>query len=1025
MSRGEERDLMTPSSLHPGPADDTPARFPIDLAAIRERLDRRQGPAFWRGLEELADDAGFREFLAKEYPRHASDWDESLDRGFSRRRFLELGMASMALAGMTACTRQPVEKIVPYVKQPEEIVPGVPLFFATAATIGGFAQPLLAESHEGRPTKVEGNPEHPASLGGATALAQASVLGLYDPDRLKVPTKLGILDTWPRLVSELQAAAKAQKQVEGAGLRILTQTVTSPTLGAQLAALLAAYPKAKWHQWEPAGRDAVRAGARLAFGRAVETRYDLGAADVVVALDSDLLASGPDSVRNAKAFSARRRLTGGKTETSRFYAVEVSPTPTGTLADHRLPLRASLLPAFAQALGAALGLPGIAAPAGLDESAARFAATAANDLRAAAGRSVVVAGDFAPPEVHAAAHAINEALGSLGKTVFLTEPVEAAPIDQLASLRELVEDVKAGSVELLLILGGNPVYDAPSDLAFGEALLKAGLTVALASHPDETTRYCHWAVPMAHDLEAWSDARSLDGTAALVQPLIEPLYEGKSAHELLSVLLDEVPRKGYDVVREAWKAARPAEADFEAFWRKALHDGVVPGSAAPAVAAPVRLAEVAAALAAASAVKPAGLEAVFRPDPSLLDGRFANNGWLQELPKPLSKLTWDNAAVVSPATAQELGVTNEDVVKVEAGGRSAELPVLIQPGQAAGVVTLHLGFGRKHAGRVGNGVGADVNPLRTTAAPWLVPAVTVTKTGGRHPLAHTQQHFRMEGRDIVRTMTLPEYRKDPAKAKGHGLPPKEASLFQPGWEYKENAWGLSVDLGSCFGCNACVVACQSENNVPVVGKEQVSKNREMHWIRVDQYYEGSDLENPAVHHQPLMCQHCEMAPCEVVCPVAATVHGAEGLNEMAYNRCVGTRYCSNNCPYKVRRFNFLEYNGQREEEPVLKMLANPDVTVRSRGVMEKCTYCIQRINRARIAAEREGRAIRDGEIKTACQQTCPADAIVFGNINDPAAGVSKLRSEPRTYWLLDELNTRPRTTYLARVTNPSPDVEGA
>ncbi|MBK9372460.1 MAG: TAT-variant-translocated molybdopterin oxidoreductase [Holophagales bacterium] len=1019
---------MSLPTLRPEPAEGLPAgpaHFPLDLAEIRERLRTRQGPAFWRGIEELADDTRFREFLATEYPRHASDWDESLDRGFSRRRFLELGMASMALAGMTACTRQPVEKIVPYVKQPEEILPGVPLFFATAMTVGGFAQPLLAESHEGRPTKVEGNPEHPASLGGATAVAQASVLGLYDPDRLKVPTKLGILDTWPHLVTELQAAAKAQKQIEGAGLRILTETVTSPTLGAQMKALLAAFPKAKWHQWESAGRDAVRSGARIAFGQPAETRYDLGAADVVVALDSDFLASGPDSVRNAKAFSARRRLVGGSKEMSRFYAVEVSPTPTGTLADHRLPLRASALPAFAEALGAELGLAGFARPSGLDERALKFAGTAAKDLKAAAGRSVVVAGDFAPAEVHAAAHAMNEALGNVGKTVFQTDPVEAAPVDQLASLADLVADVKKGEVQVLLILGGNPVYDAPSDLAFGESLLKAGLRIHLTGYPDETSRYCQWAVPMAHFLEAWSDVRSLDGTAALVQPLVEPLYEGKSPHELLSVLLDETPRKGYDVVKEHWKAARSGEADFEAFWRKSLHDGVVPGTAFAAKVLPVRVAEVAGALAAAAtaaAARPSDLEAVFRPDPSLLDGRFANNGWLQELPKPLSKLTWDNAAIVSPATAQKLGLQNEDVVKVTANGKSVELPVLIQPGQAAGVVTLHLGFGRAHAGRVGNGVGADVTPLRTTAAPWIA-AVTLAKTGARSPLAHTQQHFRMEGREIVRVMSLPEYVKDPAKAKGHGLPPKDVSLFQPGWEYKENAWGLSVDLGSCFGCNACVVACQSENNIPIVGKEQVGRNREMQWIRVDQYYEGTDLENPEVHHQPLMCQHCEMAPCEVVCPVAATVHGAEGLNEMAYNRCVGTRYCSNNCPYHVRRFNFLEYNGEREKEPVLKMLANPDVTVRSRGVMEKCTFCIQRINRARIVAEREGRAIRDGEIRTACQQTCPADAIVFGNINDPAAKVTKLREEPRTYWLLEELNTRPRTTYMAKVTNPNPDAE--
>ncbi len=1009
------------------PAPPEPTTLPIDFAAARERLRSSRGPAFWRGLEELAGDERFQEFLAREFPRHASDWDESLERGFSRRRFFELGLASMALAGMAACTRQPFEKIVPYVKQPEEILPGVPLQFATAMTLGGFAQPLLAESHEGRPTKLEGNPEHPASLGAATALAQASILDLYDPDRLQTPTKLETIQTWALFSDELKAAAKAQKALGGAGLRVLTGSVTSPTLASQLRTLLAAFPKARWHQWEPAGRDEVRAGAVKAFGQPVETRYELSKADVVVALDADFLVSGPHSVRYAKDFSARRRLVGGATEMSRLYTFESSPTPTGTKADNRQPVRASALPAVALALGAELGVPGFAKPAGLDEKVARTVAAAAKDLKSRAGAGVVIVGDPVAAPVHAAAHAINAALGAIGKTVVLTEPAEAEPVAQGDSLAALAADMKAGQVQLLLVLGGNPVYDAPSDLAFADALQKVPLRVHLTSAANETSRYCHWNVPQAHFLESWTDARALDGTVTIAQPLIEPLYDGKTAHEVLSVLLEDSPRTSHDVVKEFWRAEKRGAADFEAFWRKSLHDGLVEGTAfeprpatpdaAGAAAWLAELAELAGRVG-----KPGALELSFRPDPSVWDGSFANNGWLQELPRPLSKITWDNAAILAPATAERLGVQPDDVVTLTVGGRSASLPVFVQPGQAADVVTVHFGFGRTVAGRVGNGVGVDVAPIRTRAAGlWLVPGVQLAATGRKARLSQTQQHFRMEGRHIVRSATLAEYRKEPDFAKKLGeLPAVEESLYPP-MAYKDNAWGVSVDLGTCIGCNACMVACQAENNVPVVGKEQVGRSREMHWIRIDHYYEGNDLENPLIHNQPLMCQQCENAPCEVVCPVGATVHGAEGLNEMAYNRCVGTRYCSNNCPYKARRFNFFEYNA--DKEPVLKMLANPEVTVRSRGVMEKCTYCIQRINRAKIAAEREGRAIRDGEIRTACQQTCPADAIVFGNINDPLAHVSKLKKEPRTYWVLEELNTRPRTTYLASVKNPNPDLE--
>lgn len=1009
---------MTRSTDAPGiPAS---PGLPLDLQAAREKLASLRGPAFWRGIEELADDGRFQEFLEHEFPRHAADWDESLERGWSRRRFFELSLASLGLAGLAACTRQPFEKVVPYVKMPEEIVPGNPLFYATAMTVGGFGLGLLAESHEGRPTKVEGNPEHPSSLGGATALAQASVLGLYDPDRAQAITKLGDTGTWAKFAEELGDAYKAQQALGGAGLRLLTGTVTSPTLAAQIKQLLEKLPKARWIQWEPAGRDAARAAAQLAYGQPVETRHDFGKADVVLALESNFLAEGPFSVRYAKDFSKRRRLENGAKEMSRLYVAESTPTPTGTVADHRLPVRVSALGALVQAVGAELGLPGYAKAAGLALGQLKWVKAAAADLKAAPGRSVVIAGEHAPVAVQAAVHELNEALGNVGKTVLHTDPVEVSPVDQMAALRELTQEMADRKVDLLLILDVNPVYDAPADVEFGKHLLKVPFRAHLGPYADETAAFCPWQIPGVHYLEGWSDVRSLDGTVTIVQPLVEPLYDGRSAHEVLSVLLDDPPQKGHDVVRKYWQTQRPG-ADFEAFWRKSLHDGVVAGTELPAKAFALRGEAVRQALADGTPGKPGTLELVFRPDPSIGDGRFANNGWLQELPKPLSKLTWDNAAIVSPATAQRLGIANEQNVRLTVGKASATLPALIQPGQAEDVVTVHLGFGRTKAGRVGNGVGVDVTPLRTSAAPWLVPGATLAGAGGTTQLSHTQQHFRMEGRELLRVGSLETYGKQPDFARKMGdLPPKEASLY-PGFEYKHNAWGLSVDLASCTGCNACVIACQAENNIPIVGKEQVRRNREMHWIRIDQYYEGTNLDQPEIHHQPVMCQHCENAPCEVVCPVAATVHGPEGLNEMAYNRCVGTRYCSNNCPYKVRRFNFLEYNG--DPAPVLKLLKNPEVTVRSRGVMEKCTFCIQRINRARIVAEREGRPIKDGEIRSACQQTCPADAIVFGNINDPLAKVSSLKKEPRTYWLLDELNTRPRTSYLAKVRNTNPELE--
>ncbi len=990
-----------------------------DLAAIRERLAAARGKTYWQSLEELAGTEEFQALLGREFPENASEWMDPV----SRRAFLKLMGASLALAGLTACTSQPEERIVPYVKPPEEIVPGKPLFFATARPLQGYALGLLVESHEGRPTKVEGNPLHPASLGATDAFAQAAVLTLYDPDRSQAITEAGRISSWNRFLAAVSGALDRQRARQGAGLRILTETVTSPTLASQVRALLAAFPSATWHQYEPAGRDAARLGARLAFGEFVETQYRLERADVILALDADFLGSGPGAVRYARDFALRRKIRGREARMNRLYAVECTPSITGAAADHRLPLKASEIEAFARAVAAGLGVgagPGEARPSGPH---AGWIAALLRDLQAHRGASLVIPGDGQPPAVHALAHAINHALGNVGSTVIYTDPVEVNPTDQLASLFDLAEDMDAGKVELLVILSGNPAFTAPADLHFAERMSRVAFRVHLGLYQDETAQLCHWHIPEAHFLEAWGDARAYDGTVTILQPLIAPLYGGRSAHELLAALTGTPEKTGYDILREYWKS-RYRGQDFEAWWRRALHDGLIAGTALPA-----RRVALKAAIGepenrrtgdtGAKAAEPGTLEVVFRPDPTIWDGRFANNGWLQELPKPLSKLTWDNAALLSPATAERLGLRNEDVVELEHAGRTVRAPIWIMPGQAPDTVTVHFGHGRTRAGRVGTGTGFNAYALRTAAAPWFAPGLALRKTGARYPLVSTQDQFRMQGRALVRAGTVAEYQRHPEFAREMGEePPRDLSLY-PGFAYEGYAWGMAIDLNACIGCNACVIACQAENNSPIVGKEQVGRGRAMQWLRIDRYYQGA-LENPEVSHQPVMCQHCENAPCEPVCPVAATNHSAEGLNDMVYNRCIGTRYCSNNCPYKVRRFNFLAY--QDFATPSLKLMRNPNVTVRSRGVMEKCTYCVQRINAAKIEAAKADRPVRDGEILTACQQACPTQAIVFGNINDPESRVARWKAEPRAYGLLADLNTRPRTSYLAQVKNPNPEI---
>src|SRR5260221_5751311 len=1028
------------------PADLTLRERPLNLAAVRAKLQSKSGKQYWRTIEELAEDPHFEDLLHREFPRQASEWDEAVDR----RDFLKLMAASLAFAGLSGCKANVQTNIVPYVEQPDRLVLGKPLFFATAMPFGGDAIGVLVESHEGRPTKIEGNPGHPASLGGSDAITQASVLNLYDPDRAQTVTFAGEIRTWSAFLDAAQTMGAEIKAANGAGFRILTGTITSPSLAEQLQYLLKLYPQAKWHQWEPAGSDGAREGARLAFGRYVSAVYRLEKAEVILSLDSDFLATGPGHIRYMKDFYRGRKLdqftdaghAGG--EMNRLHVLEPTPSVTGSSADPRLPLRFLEVQQFARALAAKLGLGGSGS---LSPAAEKWLDVVVRDLQKNHGRSLVVAGEQQPAEVHALAHAINAALGNAGNAVYYTEPVEANPVNNLESLRELCADIDAGKVTTLLILSGNPVYDAPHDFDFTSKLRKVPHIMHVSSHFDETSDYSHWHVAGSHYLEAWGDARSFDGTVSVIQPLIAPLYNTHSTYEVLAAFSDKPGVSSYDAVRNRLKAANPS-GDFDKFWRKTLNDGVVANTAYPPLNTTAKFN--AASLPPIPPPNPGELEFLFRPHPTIHDGRFANNGWLQELPKPVTKLVWDNAALFGPNTSWNLGVTHtvaarggehgqivSTVIDIALSNSKVTAAGWIVPGQAEGVVVLPLGYGRSKAGYTGTNNGFNAYAVRTSNALWRATAgaESVKKTGEEYSLGCTQYHFNMEGRKILSTGTLEEYKKNPGFAhEGDETPPKTLSLYQE-FKYPGYAWGMAIDLNSCNGCNACVVASVAANNIPVVGKDQVLRGREMHWIRIDRYYNANTstndprtndndaLANPETFFQPVPCMQCENAPCEQVCPVGATAHSAEGLNDMVYNRCIGTRYCSNNCPYKVRRFNFLRF--QDWETPQLKLMRNPEVTVRSRGVMEKCTYCVQRINNARIEAEKQNRPIRDGEIVTACQASCPPEAIICGNANDPNSRVAKLKAQQRNYNVLGELNTRPRTTYLAAVRNPNPEMEKA
>jgi MoCo/4Fe-4S cofactor protein with predicted Tat translocation signal len=995
---------------------------------------------YWRSLEEKRGSLALAQAAQREFPPGASELTDSV----SRRSFMQLLGSSAALAGIGAACAKPNEKIIPFVRRPEEMTPGNAQHFATSYALEGFASGLLVESHEGRPTKIEGNPEHPSSQGASTALEQALVLSLYDDDRAHQITRTGAPVAWRTLLGELSLRAAQLAKDGGAGLRFLVEPTASPLLGDLRRRIQERFPKAKFVSYSSVAGDGAGEGARLSFGRPLQARHDVSRAAVILSLDADFLGEGPEQLRLARGFSAGREPGAGM---NRLYVVEPAPTVTGSMADHRLRLRGSEVAAFAQALAGELsrrpGLESLASLGALAKPAAgaagwdaRWLTALAGDLVRNRGRSLVMAGRRQPAAVHALVNAINVSLGNLGATVTFAAPLLPDGASGPAALGGLAGDIAAGLVDTLVITARNPVYTAPADFSLGKLLRRVPSTIYHTLYEDETAAACNTLVPAAHPLESWCDGQGVDGTVSIVQPLIAPLWGGLCETEVLAAFLDEGDRGAHEILRRYWQGrSAPLGSGLDFFdhaWEKWLADGVVPDTAAqPESGLAIDGAALAGALAPLLASRPAAapdqLEIAFALDPKVHDGRFANNAWLQELAHPITKLTWDNAALISPATAGKLGLETGDRVEITYRQRTLDAAVMIEPGHADQAITLPLGYGRAGGEKIAKGVGFNAGSIRNSDAAWFDGGATLTKIGGGYKFAVTQDHWTMspDGRDTPEPAletTLGELRKSGSEfnqdiEERRGL---ATTIYQPVDYSKEKyKWAMAIDLNKCTGCNACVVACQSENNIPVVGKENVAKGREMQWIRIDRYFSGS-MEDPAIIPQPVACVHCETAPCEYVCPTNATVHSDEGLNEMVYNRCIGTRYCSNNCPYKVRRFNFLDYTSETPGARQLGM--NPEVTVRSRGIMEKCTYCVQRIERKRIETRLEGRNIQDGELQTACQQGCPSDAIVFGSLNDPGSRVSRLHGDARRYDLLHELGTRPRTAYLARVKNPNPEL---
>jgi len=964
---------------------------------------------YWRSLDQRHDTKAYRKFL---HDRHQSDHPEGIN-SLSRRSFMSLMGASLAMAGLAGC-RRPVEKIVPYVSQPEEVTIGVPQKYATTMPLSLSSYGLLVECCEGRPIKIDGNPSHPSTQGASDAFMQASILGLYDPDRSKEVRKSGQKSTYEDFVTFWTEHSAQLANTKGQDLALLSEPFSSPSLARLKKQIMATYPDAAWYAYEPIGDENSLTAVATVTGQALRMQYHYKHADVILSLDCDFMQYESEAVAAASGFAQGRKVETTDDRMNRLYVVESNFSVTGGMADHRLRLGSEEIGHFALALAQELGI----------EDARRtehsfnvkWLKAVADDLRSTQARCLIVVGQRQPVWVHKLVMHLNAALNNFGPTISFAS-LEDAVVSDRAGLAELTERLNNGEIKTLVMLGGNPAYSAPSDSNFADAISTADVSVSLGEYRDETSRLATWHIPRAHYLESWGDCRAVDGTPSVIQPLIQPLFSGKTDLEVYGLLAGIEEPSGYDLVRETWQSLLKGD-DFEKQWRQVLHDGLLefkrPFAISPTFGGSVE--QIAAEASAPLSRSAQSLEVGFYPS-RLYDGRFANNGWLMEMPDATTRLSWDNTAEISPATAQELNLKTGDVVTLNIASASLDVPVFVCPGYADYFVALPLGFGRENLGRVADGVGFDAYKLRSSDSFYFAGGATLTPTGQSVELANTQDHGSMEGRPIVREATLDEFKANPEFAAAMVEHPPLKSIY-PDHDYSQGyQWGMVIDLNACNGCNACVVACQSENNVPIVGKEQVARGREMHWIRNDRYFVGDD-ENPRMVHQPVACQQCENAPCEQVCPVAATVHDKEGLNTMNYNRCIGTRYCSNNCPYKVRRFNFFNYTNELPE--VVQMAQNPDVTVRSRGVMEKCTFCTQRINRVKGGAKRDGRTVADGEIVTACEQACPTKAIRFGNVNDPNSEVSRLKKDSRNYALLGEFNVRPRTTYLARLRNPNP-----
>ena len=990
--------------------------------SIHTQNDPLQGKEYWRSLAQLEGSPEFDEFLHREFPQGASELSDPV----TRRSFLTLMGASIALAGLAGC-RRPVEKIIPYVNAPEEIVPGIPKFYATSMPFGLSAYGLLVETHEGRPTKLEGSAKHPSTQGASNAFIQGSILGLYDPDRARSITRDGEKNSLSDFVSYWQEIRQNYIQSSGEGLAVISESYSSPTLSRLRGDFLTVFPRSKWVTYEPVSDENIFEGIRIATGIPLRPVYHLKNAETVLSLDADFLLSDPENIANTRGFSSRRRVSSENDSMNRLYVAESGFSLTGGMADHRIRLQSSRIGAFAVRLARELGTQGITVPgldsissSGEDSFDRNWIQAVAQELSQNRGGSLVLAGRNQPAAVHALVFAINAALGNNGKTVSYIEPVDAS-LPNSGDLVQLAADIRNGSVTGLVILGGNPAYNAPVDLDFPGLLDAVDHSVHISPYKDETSRLTDWHIPQSHYLESWGDVRSADGSLGIIQPMIAPLFDSYTSGRILTIISGgNADESDYDTVRQTWRRFL-GNSNFENDWRKVLHDGILTQSAAVPTVPRIALRSYTASLSQHrfNGNEPGAdqFELVLTQSQSTFDGRYANNGWLQELPDPVTKIVWDNVALISLSTANALELKNADVVRIIIDGRDMEIPVWIQPGQADKTVSVAIGYGTMGRGRVADGVGANSYKIRASNALYIGSGLTLNKTDKTQLIATTQDHNSMENRPIVREASLEEYRENPEFA------PEMVKHFPLRSMWKEHnyeegyQWGMAIDLNTCTGCNACTIACQSENNIPVVGKEQVSRGREMQWIRLDRYFSG-DPDNPEMVTQPVACQHCENAPCEQVCPVAATVHDAEGLNLQVYNRCIGTRYCSNNCPYKVRRFNFFNYTKDTPE--LVKMAQNPDVTIRSRGVMEKCTFCLQRINRTKAQAKLEKRDVQDGDVRTACQETCPAQAIYFGNINDPDSEISRVKRQNRNYELLAELNNKPRNSYLAKIRNLNP-----